>query len=383
MKDRFDVAVIGGGVIGLSIARELQRRGAGNIVVVERGRPGREASFAAAGMLAPDIEAGEGDEFYRLCRESMMLYPSFADELATETGVNIELDRSGTLFVAASDDEEKELIRKQERCEKNGINADYLNAEDVIDLEPEITSKVRKGLFFPNDWQVENRKLLEALRKFCDLNSITVREGSTVSGLRTKPNGNVNVQLGNDEIEAETTILATGSWTSFIRIDDSPVPVNVKPIRGQMICFHPETPMLKCVVQNASAYIVPRHDGRILVGATVEDVGFEDRTTADAIERLRKAAVELVPRLSEFEIYDSWSGLRPYGNGGLPVIGLIAGNIFVATAHYRNGILLAPITAKIVAEKIADGIDSPYLEIFGPTANNSFGTSQPGRAANI
>ena len=363
-----EVLIIGGGIIGLSIARELHKKGTRRVTIVERGKIGQEASFAAAGMLAPNAETDKIDDFYHLCSESNKLYPDFAAELFDDTGIDIELDRSGTLYLAFTETDSQKLRKRFEWQRNAGLPVELLSAEDTLKVEPYISAKVRESLFFPSDWQVENRKLLAALLKFAELNGIEIREQT---GIQTLLNDNGKILGAANTAEkflADATILATGAWTSLIELGEMPVPVKVKPIRGQMISYRASKKLFSMVICSPRGYIVPRADGRILAGSTVEDAGFDKNITESGIEQLRETALEIAPGLVNLEISDKWAGLRPFAADGFPILGEIVGmeNLFVATAHYRNGILLAPITAKIVAERIAEDKASDYLKIFGP-----------------
>lgn len=362
-----EVLVIGGGVIGLSIARELRKRGAGKIKVIDRGSLGAESSWAAAGMLAPNIETDETEGFHRFGMESLDTYPAFAKSLLEETGIDIELDRTGTLCLAFNDAEVAALQKTFEQQKKRNVEIAWLDTDDLRELEPTISSDAVAGLRYANDWQVENRKLIEALRKFAELNDISIVENVEVTELIKDGSGVTGVRTAADDIRSEWTVVATGAWTSLIKIAGASFPVRVKPIRGQMISFESTARPLRHVVYSRRGYVVPRADGRVLVGATVEDIGFDKRTTSEAIESLRTAAVEISPRFAELEIAESWAGLRPFAADGLPVIGDVPGctNALVATAHYRNGILLAPKTAELIAAKIIDDRDSEYFEMFG------------------
>jgi glycine oxidase len=352
-----DVLIIGGGVIGLSIARELYSRGVRKITVVDRGMLGGEASWAAAGMLAPNIEAALPDDFHRFCMESLEMYPALADSLLDETGIDIELDRTGTIYVALTDADIDEL-RKQ--------RGTRLSAAEIISMEPFLSTHVRDGIFFPNDWQVENRKMLDALKRSAELSDIHILERTEVSGLITDGPRVLGARTSSGDLTAEFTVLATGAWTSLIKIGDSAVPFDVKPIRGQMALFKAERRPLRHVVFSPRGYLVPRLDGRVSIGATVEDVGFDKDTTAEGIDLLQEAAFEIAPGLAELPLIAKWAGLRPFAADGLPIIGDLPGyeNAAIATAHYRNGILLAPRTAKIVADKIVDNVDSGLLDVF-------------------
>jgi glycine oxidase len=199
------------------------------------------------------------------------------------------------------------------------------------------------------------------------LNGINVFEDTEVLSLTAENNRVVGALTANEAFMADVTVLATGAWTSLIQLGGMPIPVSVKPIRGQMISYHPPKKLIRRVVFGRQGYLVPRNNGRILAGATVEDVGFDRSATDEGANELSAAAAAIVPRLGQLKIADHWAGLRPFGQNGLPILGCIPGlsGMAVATAHFRNGILLAPITAKIIADKIVSGVDSKYLNIFG------------------
>ena len=347
-----EVLIIGGGVIGLSIAREMHKSGRRNITIVERGNIGQEASFAAAGMLAPNAETDRIDDFYNFCAKSNRLYPQFAEELFEETGVDIELDRSGTLYVAFNENDSTALKKRFEWQRKAGLSVEHLSSKETLEVETYISPRVRESLYFPNDWQVENRKLLIALRKYTEINGISIHEGIEIRELLIEGNKVTGAASEKEKFTADTTILTTGAWTSLIKSGAKPLPVKVKPIRGQIISFHSAEKLFKRVIYSPRGYIVPRADGRILAGATVEDVGFNKSTTEKGISLLRSIASEIAPCLADMDISDSWAGLRPFAGIGLPVIGEVAElkNLIIATGHYRNGILLAPLTGKRVAE---------------------------------
>ena len=356
--------IIGGGVIGLSIARALRRRGAGGVAVIDRGRVGCEASWAAGGMLAPNAETHEDGVFFRFCTASNALYPDFAAQLVEETGIDVELDRSGTLFISFDDGEAREAAEKYRWQKAAGIEVAQLGPEELKKLEPDISPRAKTGLYYPNDWQVENRKLVAALRRSCELLGVKIFEGVEAAEILTGPGRSVGVRTSDgEEITAAKIIVANGAWASGLFGTEV-----VKPIRGQMICFGGSPRALNSVIYSPRGYVIPRADGRVLAGATVEDVGFSKQVRAEAVVSMREAALEISPVLANFYIKESWAGLRPFAADGLPVIGPVPGRegVFVATGHYRNGILLAPQTAETVAGALLDGENSEYLEAFDP-----------------
>jgi len=362
-----EVLIIGGGVIGLSIARELHKKGVKKITILERGQVGREASYAAAGMLAPNAETDEANDFFRFCNDSNKLYPTLARELFSETGIDIELDQSGTLYLALTENDVTEIRRRFDWQTKAGIKVEQMSAEEARKLEPFVSPDVREALFFPNDWQVENRKLLAALQKYAALHQIELIENAEVERLLTE-NGKIGgAKTAHRIFTAETIVLATGAWTSFIKTDGFSL-AKIKPIRGQMIAYQTAKRLIQTVIYSPRGYLVPRLDGRILIGATVEDAGFDKKPTEAGTDFLRENALEIAPSLVNLNIAGQWAGLRPAAADGLPILGALPAieNLYIATGHYRNGILLAPKTAEILADVIVGDTESKYLRVFSP-----------------
>jgi glycine oxidase len=314
-------------------------------------------------MLAPNAETHEEGPLFRLCTASNALYPDFAAKLLEETGIDVELDRAGTLSLSFDENDDRLISEKYHWQKEVGIAVERLSAVEVLGLEPRVSTAVRGGLFYLNDWQVENRKLLAALNRSCQLSGVRLVEGTEVSELLTAGERVTGARVQGGEIKASAVIVANGAWATQLLGKSV-----VKPVRGQIIGLAGGERVLKSVVYGPGGYLVPRKDGRVLVGATVEDVGFRKEVTADAIETLRAAALEIAPMLVNFDIKEAWAGLRPYAPDGLPVIGRVPGRqgLFVATGHYRNGILLAPVTAELIADEVLGGESSDYLEEFGP-----------------
>ncbi|MFZ1700775.1 MAG: glycine oxidase ThiO [Pyrinomonadaceae bacterium] len=363
-----EILIIGGGVIGLSIARTLRKKGVRKITLLEKAVCGREASWAAAGMLGPQAEANSKGDFFDLTIASRDLYPAFSSDLYDETGIDIELDCTGTLYFAFSDADVEELAERLDWQTKTGLPVEHLSAVDARKAEPFVSPDVREALFFPNDWQVENRKLLTALRRYADLNGIEIIENTEVARLIVE-NGRVcGAETGTGVVNADATVIATGAWTSFIKLGHANLPVKVEPVRGQIVTFRTAKRLFAHVAYTRRGYIVPRFDGRILAGSTSELVGFDRSISETAKTSLCRTAVEIFPGIASLEVSDQWSGLRPVAGDAMPIIGSIAGidGLIFATAHYRNGILLAPLTAEMVADKLVDGIVPQAFTTFGP-----------------
>ena len=369
MTQTATVAIIGGGVIGLTIARALALRGVRDVLLLERGNLGTESSWAAAGMLAPQAEANRAHEFFRLTCRSRDMYPAFAAELFSETGIDIELDSTGTLYLAFSDEDETEIERRYAWQNAAGLPVEKLTAAALRELEPSINPSVRVGLKFPLDTQVENRRLLAALVAANQSLGTRIQTETTVTSLRIERDRIAGIETSRGPIATGCAVLAAGAWSSQISAGDKTLPdLRIKPVRGQMLCFEPDAPVSRHVIYSPRGYIVPRLGGRLLAGSTSEQVGFDKRVTAEGVESIRAAATEISARISTLAITDSWSGLRPRAADTLPVLGPcgeIAG-LHYATGHYRNGILLAPVTGELIASAIVDKAFPSELEIFSP-----------------
>lgn len=361
-----ETIIIGGGVIGLSIARELRLRGATSVAVLERGLVGHESSYAAAGMLALQAETDRADRFFDFCRRSNSVYRDFADALLSETGIDVEYDGTGTLYLAFDEADAEELRARHSWQSAAGLNITRLERKDVLDLEPSVNESVEEGLLFPDDCQVENRKLVDALAAFARANGITIIEGCDVVSVKTEGSRVTGVRTVTTEHGCGNIILASGAWTSLLDVPGRPLE-GFKPVKGEILSFGTSRGLLRHVVYSPRGYLVPRTDGRILAGATVEDAGFDKTTTSAAEECIQANAFEILPKLGELEIRDRWAGLRPWVRDGRPLIGAVPGfeNMIVAAGHYRNGILLAPATAELVADLVS-GSENEFKGDFIP-----------------
>ena len=247
-----EVLIVGGGVIGLGIARELHKRGITSIAVVDKGVCGGEASWAAAGMLGPQAETDETGAFYDLCTLSRDMYPTFAGELLDETGIDIELDRTGTLYLGFTDEDCAILHRRYKYQQEAGLDIEMLSQEEIVRYEPHVSVSVQSGLRFANDWQVDNRKLCEALAVYARSNNIEVNENINVERI-VNENGRVQgVETNTGNISAKTVVLATGAWTSFIDVGETPLAFPVEPVRGQILEFTTSQRIFHHVIPHAS-----------------------------------------------------------------------------------------------------------------------------------
>lgn len=367
-----NVVIIGGGVIGLTIARALSQRGVRDVMLIERGRPGAEASWAAGGILAPQVEVDHQDEFFQLACASRDLYPEFATSLKEETGVDVELDTTGTLYLGFTRQDEEELRHRHQWQTGEGLQVEWLTGDEARRLEPHVSANVRCALRFPRDIQVENRRLVEALVRANEELGVQLVINTQVTALGIKDERVCRVETSNGPVAAPIVVVAAGAWSSLI---DSPglflPPIQVEPVRGQMLCFSadPADPNIgRHVIYSPRGYLVPRRDGRVLAGSTVEQVGFDKRVTDDGVSAIKAMALEITASIAGLSVIDSWAGFRPRALDGLPVLGpceKIRGLLY-ATGHYRNGILLAPITGDLIAAAVLDSQCPPVLKAFSP-----------------
>ena len=365
---KHETIVVGAGVIGLSIAWELRRRGR-SVVVLDRGKAGREASWMSAGMLAPETEMGFEDEaLYVLGRESMERWSGFVEELERESGISVDFRTEGILHVAVDRDEAEALRRQYEFQKEQGLDVSWLTGAEAREIEPFLAPRLPAAVFSRSDRQVDNRLLVEALVTAFVKEGGVLMEGSPVKAIEP---GEIKpaVVLGDGRrLEAEQVILCAGAWSRSIDGLENDAQPPVRPVKGQMIQMQMEIPFeLKHVVWGRNAYLAPKSNGRLLLGATVEERGFDRTVTAGGLYSLLEAGWRLVPGIYDLEVTDTWAGLRPGSRDNEPLLGQSsAPGVIIATGHYRNGILLVPITAQEVAKLIVSGETSHWLQPFSP-----------------
>jgi glycine oxidase len=369
MSETADVAIIGGGVIGLAVARALAWRGIHNVLLLERGSLGAESSSAAAGMLAPQAEANRPHEFFYLTCQSRDMYPTFAAALLEETGIDIELDPTGTLYLAFTEHDAAELETRYEWQTKAGLPIEKLSPDMARKLEPSICEDVRAAVRFPLDTQVENRRLISALAAANERLGVRMETRTDVMSLKVERGRVAGIETSRGFVATDRVVIAGGAWSSLLGAAGIALPNHrIKPIRGQMLCFEANPQIARHVIYSPRGYIVPRRDGRLLAGSTTEHAGFEKRVTAAGVQAILSAALEISPRIAALPMTDSWAGLRPRAADTLPVLGPCAEitGVFYATGHYRNGILLAPVTGELIAQAVVDQVFPPALNIFSP-----------------
>jgi glycine oxidase len=337
------------------------------VTVLDRSEPGGEASSAAAGMLAPLGEMVEPRTFSELCVASRNLYPNFAAEIEESSGHHVGYRSDGSLLVALDQELEKELAEIHRTQTAQGFTLHALTAADVHDRGVGLSPQVCSGLFVPGDHWVDNERLMRALLIACQRAGVRLKAGHAVHKFHTQGHDIESVVAGNGaSFTAKTYVLAAGCWSGEVA-GGLGIPVPITPCCGQMMEF--EAPReLPFVVRAGMHYLVPRPERRLLVGTTVEYTGFEKAVTAKGLLSLLEGALRLAPLVSEFRFLRAWAGLRPDTGDHLPILGYgEIENLVFATGHFRNGILLAPVTAEIIADLILKGSTSRPLEAYRPT----------------
>lgn len=363
-----NVAIIGAGVIGLGIAWRLAMRGV-PVAVFDKGACGAGASHAAAGMLAACAEAEPGEEaLVTLGRASQARWPAFAAELKQASGVDVGLRPEGTLVVALTSDDQARLNHQLVFQRKLGLPLQWITAAETRRREPHLAGKLAGAVFSPEDTQVDNRKLAAALRIAAEAAGASISEHQAVKTISNDAGRIDGIVLADGrKVAADVVVLAAGAWSRSIDGLAPELRPPVRPIKGQMLALRmdPTAPLLTHVVWAPGAYLVPRLDGRLLVGATVEEKGYDTSLTAGGILTLLEAAWRVVPAVEELPIDEMWVGHRPGSRDDAPILGtgLIDGLIY-ATGHHRNGILLTPITADAIAELVLEGAADPAIRPF-------------------
>ncbi len=372
---QLDVVVVGGGIIGLAIAWRARQAGLA-VAVLERDIAGQGTSYVAAGMLAPvaEVEFGAaGRRLLELGLRSARMWPAFTSELEASTGASVGLMRTGTLLAARDDDDARELERQLDFRRSLGLGVRRMRPSAARELEPALAPTVRLALEAPDDHSVDPRLVLAALRQTCNLVGVELREHSPVARLELDGGRVAGVTLEHGErVAAAEVVLAAGPWSEGIDGLPAGASVPVRPVRGQILRLRdPAGPgLLSRVLRFRGGYLVPRGDGRYVLGATVEERGFGLAPTAGGVYELLRDTRELLPGISELEIEELSVGLRPGTPDNAPAVGRGAlDGLIWATGHYRNGILLAPLTAELVTSVLTgqdSGADDALLSACAP-----------------
>ena len=348
------IVIVGGGVMGCATALELANRGVRDVVVLERAVPGAEASSAAAGMLAAQIESRDEAELVQFVR-AREAYAGWAIALREATGIDIAHRRSGVLSIARTD---KDLERAHHDVEAQrvwGLRAEVVDGTRARTIERELCEGIAGAAYYPDEAQVDPPQLLRALVAAASKAGVVMRAGATVSTLVSEGGRCVGVGLAPSEIlHADAVVLAAGSWSSLVPGVPEDLP-RVRPVRGQLVLLEERPPRAGTIVFEGHSYVVPRGDGRVVCGSTMEDVGHRREVTAAGVQSILSAAIAVMPRLGEAEVVRSWCNFRPSvaSASGAPLVGASTlPGLFLATGHHRNGILLAKATADAVTDAI-------------------------------
>lgn len=363
------VAVIGGGIIGLSVAWQLLRRGYG-VTVFERESAPHGASWASAGMLAPNSEVGfEEEPFLRVALASMKLYPRFLQELNADSGKKLAVESCGSLMVAFDRDDTERIRRLFDFRVELGLPVEWLNGREARAKEPLLSPKVTAAVWLPDDGQVNNRHVVDALRIAVVSRGGALRKGVTATAVRTSANHITHVRTSDGVAErASRVVVAAGCWSNRIEGVPEDMRPPVRPVKGQVVSLRMSEDFgFEHMVRAPDVYLLPKNDGRLVVGATQEEMGFDTSPTAGGVFKLLERAWEAMPSIYDLAIESIDVGLRPGSRDNEPIVGATPiDNLYYATGHFRHGILLAPVTAYELCDLIDGKEMSPYMTLTDP-----------------
>ncbi len=361
-----DVIVVGGGLMGCSVAYRLAQRGL-RVVVLEKSVPGAEASSAAGGILGPTVESFDRPIALELGLRSRELHAELAEELLERTGLDVGFRRCGVTRLAFGAVEAEALDAQADRLVARGVRCERWSREDLSREEPACAAEALSALHMPDDAQVEPRVLLDAVALAAERIGVGFRSGATVHAIAMEGARVSGVQLDEGSLLAPHVVVAAGSWTTTL----PGLPLRrgtIFPVRGQMISARTRPPLFRSVVFGAGGYVVTRPDGRVLCGSTEEHVGFRRGVTFAGLARVIEIATRISPSLADVAIEDHWSSFRPGTADGLPLVGRAGPEgLFLASGHFRNGILLAPLTAELVADAVTGRPVPPLCAALSPT----------------
>lgn len=344
----FDCIVVGGGLLGMLTARELARDGA-QVLLIDKSSTGREASWAGGGILSPLYPWKYSDQVTALARWSQHHYEQFSLSITEETGIDPEYTASGLLMLV----DENTCAQGANWARLNEIPFEVYRAQQLHGLEPALVETHQLGFWLPEVAQIRNPRLTKALRASLDVHAVRVLEGEAVQEVVTQQGAVVGVRTDKNTFHAEKVVLAAGAWSAAIAAQLN-LDIRVQPVKGQMIILQSASNLLQKIILSENRYVIPRRDGRVLVGSTLEYVGFNKSTTDKAREELQDFAVRLLPVLGEYQLEHHWSGLRPGAPEGIPYIGkctTIKG-LYVNAGHFRNGVVLGLASARLLADLV-------------------------------
>jgi glycine oxidase len=348
----FDVAIAGAGLIGSSIALELAQAGL-KVAVFDRAEPGREASWASAGILSPAPESPAMISMVPLAKASMSLYPALVANVEEISGEKVGFRPKGTIDVFFTKDAIPDLSTLIALHHGMGLKAEPLRPEDARELEPSLSPELEAAALRPEEASIDNRALTHAMLSAAKNSGVEVFAGTGVTGIVQEAGRCTGLKLENETVTAKWTVIAAGCFSAGIEGVKEFAPV--RPAKGQMVSLRADGLKIERVIWGEKIYIVPRNDGRILAGATVEYVGFDKQVTAGGIEKLLSGAIEVIPEFANARVEETWAGLRPDSPDHLPILGPTdVDGLVIATGHFRSGVLLTPITARLVRQWITE-----------------------------
>src|SRR6267154_939900 len=372
MTKNFEVVIAGGGLIGGAIALELALAGL-RVAIYEQGDPGRESSWAGAGILSPAPENPATIPLVPLGKASMALYPDFVFRVEEISGQDVGFRAKGTLEALFSRDAARELSTHVALHHGWGLQAEAISAEDARELEPALSPELEAAVLRPDEASVDNRALTRAVLEAAQKSGAEIFAHQEVQGIWREKQRCAGLLLKNEKVSAQWTIIAAGCFSANIAGVNTYAPV--RPAKGQMISLRAEQTKVERVLWSDKIYLVPRNDGRILAGATVEYVGFDKNVTAGGVEKILNGALELAPDLANARVDETWAGLRPDSPDHLPILGPTdIDGLLIATGHFRSGILLTPITARLIREWITEQRVSVDWDRFSPLRFQSAAT---------
>lgn len=356
--NRRDVVVIGGGIIGCALADELARRGL-RVAVLERGRMGAEASSAAAGILSAQMDVPKPGAFFDLCQAARRAYPRWVGRIERESGQRVGFMQSGVLYLAATGAQAARMQARASWQTKHGLRVERWSRAELRRHEPAVDGHFQAAFHFPLEGQVDNAALTKALAEVCRKQNVALQEETLAQKLIIRNSKVSGVETSRGVMRASIIINTTGGWAGM---ESFPVKLPVEPARGQIVSFVGPKRLFRRPVMSERAYIVQRGDGQILLGSTIERVGFDKAVTVKGMHAILCGSRKISSRLDECRYLNSWSGLRPYSRTGYPIMGPTSiEGVYVATGHFRHGILLAPTTAVVMADLILKGRSSLNL----------------------
>jgi glycine oxidase len=343
-----DFIVVGGGLSGMLVARELSAGGLG-VTLLERGELGKEASWAGGGILSTLYPWRYPDAVTALAQWSQRHFPGFSDELREETGIDPEWLQSGLLIPGS-----EETVSALRWAQRWDVALERVAAERLAELEPGLAPGAEEGLWLPLVAQVRNPRLLKALARSLEMRGVVIRTHAQVLELLDRGGGTQGVRTKDEILHAAGVVVTAGAWTASLLDNLQGPDWRIEPVRGQMLLFHAEPGQVRHIVLKDSHYLVPRRDGRVLAGSTLEYVGFDKSTTREAYDELHAAALALIPMLASCPVEQHWAGLRPGSPEGIPWIGEHPGHrgLYINAGHFRNGVVTGPASARLLADMI-------------------------------